>query len=490
MVNDGFNQDVEDLPFTGERYLPEVSGQIAFEHLHRYYLASSLMKGRRILDVACGEGYGSHLLSQSGVEVVGVDISAEAVAHASRRYGSATLRFVEASAAVLPFESGSFDTVVSFETIEHHDQHEEMLAEIKRVLKSDGILVISSPNKQHYSVDRDYQNPYHVKELFREDFQALVGKYFDEQALFGQRVTYSSLIVEDQGSAPFESTLLEGGRCVTAGGLYKPHYDIIVASNGELPPPRHSLFEMNVHGMDPAGFYGIHLPQRVANADARILELQKELAVSPLPAAETRELIWGATQEQRELLDALNAQIDALLNSSSQRQKHLDQLGELHQEARRLQADLIEALKEVASLERKQAFLGQEKVALEQEKVTLEQEKVTLEQERVTLKAALEREQATAEQRMVLVEQERAIAVLDKAAKDQQIVVLTQSLGSSEARLEQQMEQIRDLDDQLQTTKGELSKSKSYIDAVHHSRSWRITAWMRRLNAFFRELLN
>ena len=145
-----------DLQFTGERFTPEISGQIAFEHLHRYYFAQSLIAGKAVLDVACGEGYGSDILSRSASSVVGVDIATQAVEHATERYGSDKLSFVAASAAHLPFDDAQFDAVVSFETIEHHDQHDEMMSEIRRVLKPGGLMIMSSPNKQHYSIEPGY----------------------------------------------------------------------------------------------------------------------------------------------------------------------------------------------------------------------------------------------------------------------------------------------------------------------------------------------
>jgi ubiquinone/menaquinone biosynthesis C-methylase UbiE len=171
------DEHVEDLAFTGERFMPEVA-QIAFEHLHRYHFAARFCAGKQVVDVACGEGYGSQILSGVADSVTGIDISAEAVAHAAGRYGSDRLRFVEASAALLPLEDDSVDVVVSFETIEHHDQHEEMLSEIRRVLRPGGMLIMSSPNKQHYSIDPGYENPYHVKELFRHELIELIQRYF------------------------------------------------------------------------------------------------------------------------------------------------------------------------------------------------------------------------------------------------------------------------------------------------------------------------
>lgn len=281
-----------DLEFTGERFLPEVSGQIAFEHLHRYYFARDLVKGCRVLDVACGEGYGSWILANSALDVVGVDIAVDAVMHAREKYTNANIRFVEASAAKLPFDDDMFDAVVSFETIEHLDLHHEMLSEIKRVLKKDGLLIISSPNKQYYSVEPGYQNPFHVKELFREEFVELIGSYFSNATLFGQRVVHGSLMVTEavHEKAEFESIFPGGPDFYSTHGLAKPLYDLLIASDAPLPVAVSSLFEASVHGMEPAQFYGTHLPDRVATADAKILELQKLLELHGLPEGEARKL--------------------------------------------------------------------------------------------------------------------------------------------------------------------------------------------------------
>src|SRR5438046_2018790 len=85
------------LNFTGERFAPEVTGAIWYEHWHRYCVARPLAKGLRVLDAACGEGYGSFLLAQTAKEVVGIDIAPEAIAHAKSRYVSSNLRYVEGS---------------------------------------------------------------------------------------------------------------------------------------------------------------------------------------------------------------------------------------------------------------------------------------------------------------------------------------------------------------------------------------------------------
>ena len=166
------------LIFTGERFLPTEAGNIALEHLHRYFQAREIAAGKVVLDIASGEGYGSAILAEAALSVTGVDISDEAVAHARRRYQRDNLQYLVGDCAQIPLPDASVDMVVSFETIEHHNRHEEMLREIKRVLREDGVLLISSPDKKYYSDELNYSNPYHVKELYRDEFEALIGRHF------------------------------------------------------------------------------------------------------------------------------------------------------------------------------------------------------------------------------------------------------------------------------------------------------------------------
>src|SRR5689334_13339092 len=93
----------DEASFTGERFLPQCSGEIAYEHWHRYAFAQSFAIGKAVLDVASGEGYGAALLSAVAAHVHGVDIDRGAVSHASRKYAAcANLRFVQASCTALP----------------------------------------------------------------------------------------------------------------------------------------------------------------------------------------------------------------------------------------------------------------------------------------------------------------------------------------------------------------------------------------------------
>lgn len=137
------------LNFTGERFVPTEEGAIRYEHMHRYSWSLDIAAGKDVLDIACGEGYGSALMATRAKSVVGVDISDDAVAHARGRYQQhQNLRFVAGSATAIPLPDACVDVVVSFETIEHLLGHEEMIEQIRRVLRPDGVLVMSSPNKK------------------------------------------------------------------------------------------------------------------------------------------------------------------------------------------------------------------------------------------------------------------------------------------------------------------------------------------------------
>ena len=141
------------MDFTGERLVPgKVDLELEVEHMNRYIFASDLVKNKKVLDAACGTGYGTALLAQSAERVFGIDISKEAISYAESNYSAKNVNFAVANIEKLPFESDFFDVVVSFETIEHVDtqKQEKFLSEVKRILKKDGIFIISTPNKEVY----------------------------------------------------------------------------------------------------------------------------------------------------------------------------------------------------------------------------------------------------------------------------------------------------------------------------------------------------
>src|SRR5262245_22981010 len=142
------------LDWTGERFVPWAKeAAVAYEHLHRYMWASNFVNGKRALDLASGEGYGAEILARRASFVAGIDIDNEAVQHASERYRQANLEFIKGCLTNVPIPAAhSFDVITCFEALEHIDQHDEMMREVKRLLKPGGLFIVSVPNKEIYNV--------------------------------------------------------------------------------------------------------------------------------------------------------------------------------------------------------------------------------------------------------------------------------------------------------------------------------------------------
>ncbi|MDO4769518.1 MAG: class I SAM-dependent methyltransferase, partial [Brachymonas sp.] len=227
------------MKFTGERFVPTEQGEIRIEHYHRYAVVLDIVKGKAVLDVACGEGYGSFLMADVARTVVGVDISEDAVQHASSIYHKPNLEFFQGSATNLAFANASFDVVVSFETIEHLLEQEEMLSEIRRVLRPDGILVISSPNRPVYSEESGRHNEFHLKELDFQEFDTLLHVHFSKVRYLGQRLQMSSVIQPLSGTSDVSSVWVDDGSGIRAhsGRLKDPVYFLALcgSANANIP---------------------------------------------------------------------------------------------------------------------------------------------------------------------------------------------------------------------------------------------------------------
>jgi SAM-dependent methyltransferase len=221
------------LPFTGERFTPECVREIWYEHWHRYALARRWARGKRVLDVACGEGYGSALLAPDAASVLGIDIDADAVRHAQSRYaGFPNLRFAVGDATRLDVEAGAHDLVTSFETLEHVAAQDELVAGLRRALAPGGVALISSPDRRTYSDAVGFTNPYHVRELYRDELEALLARHFGAVRLFGQKLLFQSAIW-DLAAAPARcvaDTSAGQGAAVDDGLAYAPIYYIAVCA--------------------------------------------------------------------------------------------------------------------------------------------------------------------------------------------------------------------------------------------------------------------
>lgn len=269
------------LPWTGERYVPELNGQIALEHLHRYLFACDLAAGKDVLDIACGEGYGSALLAARARSVVGVDIAEDAVRHAATRYQLANLRFMTGTCHQVPLDAASLDLVVSFETIEHVDRHDVMLGEIKRVLRPGGILLISSPEKSQYTDAVSQNNPFHVKELYNDEFRALLAAHFAHVAVGGQRVVFGSVLLMDEPGGPVRSYTWDGLTHSGGPGMMRPRYLVALASDRPLPPAGGGLFEQPINDSEIIQGWARAVHER----DQQIAALTAQLAERSEPSS-------------------------------------------------------------------------------------------------------------------------------------------------------------------------------------------------------------
>lgn len=307
----------ESLPFTGERFLPERGGEIWYEHWHRYALAHQLSPHATVLDVASGEGYGAALLAGSAARVVGVDISPAAVQHAKNRYGHlANLEFVTASCDRLPLADASFDLAVSFETIEHIQTQQAFIAELARVLRPDGVLILSSPNKRTYSDALDYHNEFHVHELYRNELESLLRGAFPHIHWLGQKLFFHSVIWPETPAAGPAEYMTNDGQHTTAASqpVTEPMYYIAVCSRNPAMLPG-ALNKLSLFGDAAETVYQDYVRQT-----RRVMELDGLLKNREHLIAERDNFLSLRTQqmEERERLiaerDALLAQRNAQIN--------------------------------------------------------------------------------------------------------------------------------------------------------------------------------
>ena len=308
------------MEFTGERFLPElVMPEISYEHWNRYLFARQFVKDKIVLDVACGEGYGSYLLSNTAKKVIGVDISQETVDYAKGKYINNNLEFLLGSAAQLPLNKDYFlDVIVSYETIEHISEKDQVsfLSEVKRTLKNDGIFIVSTPNKKLYSDVPNYNNEFHAKEFYFEDFKNLLESYFKHVDFLGQRVEIGSYIggLDDQ-----PRTVSEDPITFTEEGFYpskEPRdalYFIAVCSNVPFAKAKASF------SYDKSKKLLINRDQSINSLNSQLtgiknrLEEQKQISQTLTTQLQEQKQITQnyktLLQEQKQITSDLNTQL-------------------------------------------------------------------------------------------------------------------------------------------------------------------------------------
>src|SRR5258706_8727062 len=227
------------MEFTGERVIPgEVDADLWQEHVSRYLLARSWVTGARVLDAGCGTGYGSALLAETAAEVIGLDRASEALDYARAHYPGRNLAFKQGECCPLPFADGEFDWVIAFEVIEHLPDADAFLREIRRVLRPQGRLAVSTPNRRFYTEEHDYHNPFHVREFDGPEFEASLKAHFAHCQILEQNHV-PAIVIErwiPGGSAPLAVRLAQRGAPDAAAK--EPHFFLALCSAVALPDPQ------------------------------------------------------------------------------------------------------------------------------------------------------------------------------------------------------------------------------------------------------------
>jgi ubiquinone/menaquinone biosynthesis C-methylase UbiE len=211
------------------------------EHIVRYQIATELVKDKVVLDIASGSGYGTKMLGAVAKRVIGVDLNEGSIKYAQKNYSSKNIDYKVGDAENIPVEDGSVDVVVSFETIEHVPNYVKFIDEVKRVLREDGLLVLSTPNDEAYPET----NEWHLHEFKQSELEKLIKRKFKNiTTLFQGAWLYSALLDEHQLSHEWENLI-----STTNTSPLKPNkaiYFVMLCSDTaikKLPSPRGAIAE-------------------------------------------------------------------------------------------------------------------------------------------------------------------------------------------------------------------------------------------------------
>lgn len=184
------------MDFTGEFLIPgKTEKRIEEDHFARYRFAKSYVINKRIIDIACGVGYGSEILDNSFSEYTGVDINKENIAYANKHYKNDHVNYFIDD--IKGYSADPYEVILCFETIEHIKEYRQVLKNLYQLLIDGGLLLISSPNRKITSkyaktIQDKPENEYHTQEFLIEELIAelrIAGFKYDIE-IFGQRQSY------------------------------------------------------------------------------------------------------------------------------------------------------------------------------------------------------------------------------------------------------------------------------------------------------------
>ena len=160
-------------------------------HIFAYEFAKDqISKNSSVLEMGCGEGYGTSLLSAQVTEITGLDVDENAVNHAQNKYGSSNCKFTWYDGRKIPFQDNSFDAVISFQVIEHVQDDKNFVAEIYRVLKNKGIFIVTTPNSTlRLKPGQKPWNKFHLREYSPDHLKDLLKSQFPDATVWGIRAS-------------------------------------------------------------------------------------------------------------------------------------------------------------------------------------------------------------------------------------------------------------------------------------------------------------
>lgn len=362
------------VEFTGERLVPgQVDQDLFNEHLARYAFACRLARRKRVLDIACGMGYGSAALAAVADHVVGVDLSPDAVAAAHAAYPAENLRFLAAPAQAIPLEDASFDLIVAFEVIEHLADWPALLAEARRLLAPGGQFIVSTPNKDFYAESRrlDGPNPYHVHEFDYDEFRQALSQVFPSVSLFvqnhvgaisfhpasGHPAVVAELASGHAAPSPAESHFFLAV-CALSPQTGSPFYLYLPTAANVLREREHHVLklESELRKKDAwleelkekhAQLHQLHqeLQQEAARHTAWALSLDQELAASGARVLGLQAELEEHQRDAAQTAAAYEAKLAELHAELVERTRHAEALIQVHAE---LEAEMKAKLEELA----------------------------------------------------------------------------------------------------------------------------------------------
>ncbi len=209
----------------------DARSDIYLHHAKRYTFARQFCDGKNVVDLGSGAGYGAKILKRDAARVVGVDLEPDAQRFGNRVFGDAGIRRLVGDIRAVGLKDDLFDVAVCFEAMEHVREHDDLLGEIRRLLKVDGTLVISTPNKKIYDLPAN-ANEYHVGMLELDEFQALLDRYYEDVTVYGQlRATADQPFYEAFG---FRDGVDDGDEVFVAV-CKKARADVLLGKKPEAP---------------------------------------------------------------------------------------------------------------------------------------------------------------------------------------------------------------------------------------------------------------